>query len=242
MFSLFVVHFYLSWRVWTKSLRHLYQNSLVICCTLLDTCLQYKSGLWKTPGGGITTLDLIVKFFGDKDLNPWPSLVFYTVSGRELITTSVSVMSICKDSSSNLWPFVCNNDSSIPLAEQMWRSHIPPMWLAACGFLFHFIKSALLFWRKLSILVWPIALNVSINSCTAPTRFVLLSKRICLTFPLLGISPLTAWMKESVVILCETSMCALWPACKTQKHCIIAFYFASFDFYVERSKCVNFFF
>ena len=55
-----VVHFYLSWRVSTNSLRHLHQNSFVICYTLLHLCLQYKAGLRKTPGGGITTFNLVV--------------------------------------------------------------------------------------------------------------------------------------------------------------------------------------
>ena len=124
-----------------KSLRHLHQNSFVICCTRLHLCLQYKSGLWKIPGGGITTFDLVVnKLFGEKGLNPWPSLIVSTVSGRELITA----MSVCKDSSSKLWPCVCNNDASIPLAERVLRSHIPLMWLAAGGFLFRFNQSTLL--------------------------------------------------------------------------------------------------
>ena len=48
----------------------------------------------------------------------------------------------CRDCSSKLWPCVCNNDASIPLAEQIWRSHIPPMWLASGGFLFYLIQFA----------------------------------------------------------------------------------------------------
>ena len=72
---------------------------------------------------------------------------------------------------------------------------------------FHFIQSALLFWRKPWIFMWSISLNAWIKSCSAPTKFGPLSEHICLTFPLLGITLLRARMKESVVILCETSMC-----------------------------------
>ena len=100
-FRFLVVHFCLSWRVWTNSLHRLHQNSLVICCNLLHLYLKYKSGLWKTLGGGITTFDLLVnKLFGDKGLKPCPSLFVSTVSGRELITASVSATSVCRDSSS----------------------------------------------------------------------------------------------------------------------------------------------
>ena len=96
---------------------------------------------------------------------------------------------------------VCNNDANIYLAEWILRSHMPLMWLAAGGFLFYCIQSALLFWRKPWIFLSPISLNAWINSCSAPTRFGPLSECICLTFPLLAISFLSAWMKESFVIL-----------------------------------------
>ena len=164
-------------------------------------------------------------------------MIVFTVSGRELITASVSTMSVCKDSSSKLWLCVCNNDASIPLAEQIWQFHIPPMLLAAGGFIFHFIQSALLFWRTPWIFVWSTTLNEWINSYSAATRFGPFSERICLTFTFLVISLLRACMKKSVVILCETSVYC--PAYKTSKHCIITFYFASFEFFLEWSKHVN---
>ena len=94
----------------------------------------------KTPGGSITAVDVVVnRLFGDKGLNPGSSLIVSTVSGSELITPSVSALSVCKDCSFTLWPCICNKDASIPLAERILRSHIPSMWLAAGGFLFHFI-------------------------------------------------------------------------------------------------------
>ena len=48
---------------------------------------------------------------------------------------------------------------------------------------------------------------ISLKSCSAPTKPDQLSEHICLTFPLLVISLLRAWMKESVVIICDTPMC-----------------------------------
>ena len=158
-----------------------------MCWTLLHLCLHYKFGLWKTPGGGITTFDFVVsKLFGDKGLQPCPTLTVSTVSGRELMTASVLVMSVCRDFSSNLWPCVCNNDAS-------WKNlALPytPMWLG--GFLFRLIQSAMLFWRNTWIFVWSISLNALINSCSAPIKFGPFSECICLTFLLLGISFLRA--------------------------------------------------
>ena len=98
-FRFVFVHLCLSWRVWINSLRHLHQKSFITCGTLLHLFLQYKSGIWKTPGGSITTFDLVGnKLFGDKGLKS--SLIASTVSGRELITASVPVMGVCRDPSS----------------------------------------------------------------------------------------------------------------------------------------------
>ena len=62
-------------------------------------------------------------------------------------------------------------------------------------------------WTNLVLPLWSILLNALTNSYSNPTKFGPLLKCICLTFPILVISFLRAWMKESVVILCETSMC-----------------------------------
>ena len=114
-------------------------------------------------------------------------MIVSIVSGRELVTASVLAMSICRDSSSRLWTCACNNDASIPLAEWIWRSHIPTMLIAAGGFLFHFIKSARLLWRNVYIFVWSTSLNALINSCSAPSKFDPLWGRICPTFSLFAI-------------------------------------------------------
>ena len=45
--------------------------------------------LYPTPGGDITTFNLVVnKLFGDKGLKPCPSLIISTVSGCEFMTAS----------------------------------------------------------------------------------------------------------------------------------------------------------
>ena len=99
-FALFLSYFCLFWRVWTNSLHHLHQNPFFICWTLLHLCLQYKSGLWKAPGVGITTFDLVVnKLYDDKGLKSCPSLIISTVSSHELITASVLTTSVCRGSS-----------------------------------------------------------------------------------------------------------------------------------------------
>ena len=135
--------------------------------------------------------------FGDKGLKSCPLLINYTVSGCELISFTVLAMSFCRDSSCKLWPCVCNNDASIPLAKQIWHTHIPFRRLAGGGFLFHLIQSAWMFWRNAQIFVLSISLNPVISSCSAPRKFDPLSEYICLVFPLLVINLLRAWMKES---------------------------------------------
>ena len=80
-------------------------------------------------------------------------------------------------------------------------------------------------------------LTECINSCSAPTKFDPFLERICLTFRLLAISLLRAWMKQSVVVL--WNFYVYCPASKKSKHCTIRFYFTSFEFYLEWSKHVN---
>ena len=59
-FHFWLFHFFLFWIVSRTSFLHLSQNPLATCCTLLHCFLEYLSGVVKSPGGGITTLDFIV--------------------------------------------------------------------------------------------------------------------------------------------------------------------------------------
>ena len=121
-------HFCLSCKVARNSLCHLFQNSLHICCTLLQRLLQYKSGFPNAPGGGITTFDFIVRrWLGESATSLLTSLMVSTTSGLELTMASTSVNRVFNDSSSKLLLWVLNNDAKIFLADQICLSHIPPM-------------------------------------------------------------------------------------------------------------------
>ena len=162
-----LTHFWRSCKVWINSFLHLLQNSLLRCWILLHLLLHYKSGFWKTPGGGITTFAFIVSIlFGDIGIWLCPSLIVSTVNGREFIIASVSIISVCRDSSSKLCPCVCKREFKIALANLVWCFQISPMWLAAGGFLFQVIQSPPWSWRKFSILLWSISLNVFNNACS----------------------------------------------------------------------------
>ena len=113
-----LTHFGRSCKVWINSFLHLLQNLLLRCWILLHLLLQYKLGFWKTPGGGITTFVLIVSIlFGDIGIGLWPSLIASTVNGQEFIIASVSVISVCRNSSSKLCPCVCRREFKIALAD-----------------------------------------------------------------------------------------------------------------------------
>ena len=71
-----LTHFWRSCKFWINSFLHLLQNSLLRCWILLYLLLQYKSGLWKTTGGDITTFAFIVSIlFGDIGIGLCPSLI-----------------------------------------------------------------------------------------------------------------------------------------------------------------------
>ena len=62
-----------------------------MCWILLHLLRQYRSGLPNTPGGGLTTLDFIVKMWlGDIANSLLTSLIFSTTIALELTMTSTS--------------------------------------------------------------------------------------------------------------------------------------------------------
>ena len=80
-----LTHFWRSCKVWINSFLHLLQNSLLRCWILLHLLLQYKSGFWKTPGGGITTFVFIVSIlFGDVGIGLCSSLIVSIVMVENL--------------------------------------------------------------------------------------------------------------------------------------------------------------
>ena len=64
-----------------------------------------------------------------------------TVNGCEFRIRSVSANSISRDSLSNDFLCVEGRDDSITQADLICLSQMPPMWLAAGGFLIHLTKS-----------------------------------------------------------------------------------------------------
>ena len=149
-----LTHFWRSCKVCINSFLHLLQNSLLRCWILLHLPSQYKLGFWKTPGGSITTFALIVSIlFRDISIGLCPSLIVSTDNGREFIIASVSVISVCRDSSSKLYPCVCRREFKIALAGFICGYQIPSMWLVAGGFFFQVTQSPAWSWRMFSILL-----------------------------------------------------------------------------------------
>ena len=176
-----------------NSFLHLQQNSLLKCWILLHLLLQYKSGFWKTPGGGITTFIFIANIlFGDIRFALCLSLIVSTVSGWEFIIASVSVINVCRDSSSKLCSYVYSRELKLAL---IWQSQIPPMWLAAGWFLLQVIQSHPWSWKKFS---WSISWSAFNSSCPAATK---LEHSLCkqLIFSVLE------WMSQ-----CQDCVTSIW--------------------------------
>ena len=64
-----------------------------------------------------------------------------TVNDCKFRIPSVSATSVSRDSLSSDFPCAKRKDDSIAWADLIYLSQMPPMWLAAGGFLIHLIKS-----------------------------------------------------------------------------------------------------
>ena len=96
-------HFERCWRVFRYSFRQRTQNSLVRCWMRRHRRRQNISACSKSPGGGRTTLDVLVsRFTGARGIKLFTSDRLSTVSGLELIIPSTSTSSIRKPSSVRL--------------------------------------------------------------------------------------------------------------------------------------------
>ena len=113
-----------------------------MCWTRHHLFRQYKSGLLKSSGGGITTFDFIVRMFdGARGKSLVGSLIVFTVNGHEIRIPSVSASSVRRDSLSSDFPCFERRDDSIARGDLIRLSQTSPMWLAAGGFLIHLFKS-----------------------------------------------------------------------------------------------------
>ena len=97
-----ILPFVMCCRDWRNSFLQHDQNSFAICWTQCHLLRQYKSGLLKFSGGGITTLDLMVNMFdGGSGTSHVGSLIFSVVRGLEFKIPSALVTNVRSDSSSS---------------------------------------------------------------------------------------------------------------------------------------------
>lgn len=102
------------------------------------------------------------------------------IKGLEIIIASTSHMSVRNDSSSKQRPYSSIKPERTFLVDLIWRSHTPPMWLAAGGLeiqsMFSFSNLTRISSGSNSSMAWS-------NSFCTPTKFVPLSLLIFLTGP-----------------------------------------------------------
>ena len=120
-------HFWYCCRVTRNSLPQLFQNSSVMCCTLLHCLWQYISVCPNSPGWDITTLVFIVSILeGHIGLRLLPSLNSSVVSSWELSTASPSAINVVRASPFKLVPCVLSSNDKMFLADFICCSHTPP--------------------------------------------------------------------------------------------------------------------
>ena len=109
------LRFFYFWQDWgadKNSFLHICQNSLAMGWPRLQRILLNSSALTNSPGGGITTLVVIVKIlFGLNGCSLLTSPKVSTVKGPEFDIASVSASSVLNDSSFKLLPCVTNNNN-----------------------------------------------------------------------------------------------------------------------------------
>ena len=136
-------HFWHRYRLTRNSLRHLFQNSSVVCCTPLRCLWQYISASPNSPRGGITTLVFIVSILERHiGLRLLVSLNRSVISGWELSTASTSVINVVRASPFKLVPWVLSSDDKMFLSDFIGRVHTPSIWLGVGVFLVQTSRSA----------------------------------------------------------------------------------------------------
>ena len=104
---------------------------MAMCWTRRHLFQKYKPGLLKFHGGGITTLDFMVKMFEEaRGKSLVGSLMLSTVNGHEFRIPSVSATSVSRDSSSSDFPCIERREDSIALSDLICFFQMPP--LVAC--------------------------------------------------------------------------------------------------------------
>ena len=177
-----------------------------MCWILLHPLQQYRCGLQNTPGGGITTLDFIVKMRLSAIATSLVTLLIVsTTIGLELTMVSTSSKQVTQ------WLLIKTlcvliRDESMILADLICLSHAPPIWLAIGGFFCHTIWSALFFSNKSPILWLSISFMHISSFFSASIKSLPLSHQIDLKLPCLAMKWWSARMNESASILLVISM------------------------------------
>ena len=172
--------------------------------------LQYRSGVPNTPDGGISTMLFIMnRWLGKIATSLFVSLIVLTTKGLQLIIVLTSVNKVFRDSSSKLLVWVLRRDNKMLLADLIYLSQTPLMWLAKSIFLFQPIQSA--FWLSINlwILLWFISsiCQFSLHNNKITPIITLDNSYI---MPLRAIKQLRASMNESVFMPFVISMCTAW--------------------------------
>ena len=110
-------HYLRSCSEWRNFFFHRDQNSFARCCTRLHCFLEYRSAVWKTPGGGKIALLFM-------------ELMFSAVRGRLFTIASASHMNVLSVSSLSCVPFFSRIADKIFRTVLICRSQTPPMWQA----------------------------------------------------------------------------------------------------------------
>lgn len=115
----------------STSFLYLSQNSLQICCSLLQFLWQYVSEDGKTCSGDIKVFHFIEKrFIGPSEIGLLRSLIASNFSGWGLTTAFTATSSVCSDPSGKFPSWVFNKEMIITLALQNWCSQTRPILLA----------------------------------------------------------------------------------------------------------------
>ena len=172
-------------------------DSFAKSCTRLHCFLQYMSSFWKSPGGGITTLDFNASnCIGHNGTGLWTSDKDSDVMGLVLTTTSAQQEMFRVIHQSDLFHVF---SVVLPwLNVQILTHDTPSILLIVGGFLFHWIHWPPCSSTVLLIFLCFISENALISSAVAPTKFVPLSVLLTRTLPLLDTDLQSACTKASV--------------------------------------------
>ena len=148
---------------------------------------------------------MVRRWFGVRASKEIGEVVLSVVSGRLFITASASHMNVRSTSSFSWRPFFSRSAERTLRTVLICLSHTPPMWLAVGALNLNSIQSQFILRRLDLILSWCISPRASLSSRLAPMKFVPWSARSWRIGPRLQTNRRSAFRKESVSIVLQTS-------------------------------------